>query len=93
MISSVVSHFINNLQLDIYNNKWLIPESKVSIRLNDTASNSIGYASFQPHNYMPTDKYVLSINKFTTLPSTIKHSNIIKSKEKVLFIHYTPELL
>ena len=67
--------------------------------MNDTTSNSINCATFQPHNYIPTDKDVLNYSsrdmtgteKSMTLPFTISKSNTIKENEKVLFIKYTTE--
>ena len=81
----------------MYNNKLFGPESKVSIRLNYTPINIINYADFQYHDGIPTAKgifkdfssYMPIISKYTTLPSTFNHSNIIESKDKWLFIHYT----
>ena len=71
---------------------------KVSIRLNDTPSNSFKYETFKPYKYTPTAKSLFrslsrdmtSINKSTTLPFTINHSNIKKCKDKVLPIQYNP---
>ena len=82
----------------MHNNKFFGPEFKVFIRFNDTCSNIINRAAFQPHKDMATDKYVFkdlscdmpSIKKSTTPPLIIYQSNVIKQKEKVLFICYTP---
>ena len=80
----------------MYNDKFFVPAAKVSIRLNDTISNSINCAAFQPHNDMPTAKYsskdfsldMPSIEKSTTPPFAIINSNIAKSKDKLFFIQY-----
>ena len=82
----------------MHNNKLFRPESNGSIIFNDTPSNSIDCAAFQPQNYMSTAKTLFNyssfdmtrIEKSTTLPSTINTSNTSKSKYKVLFIHYIP---
>ena len=70
----------------MYNDKLFVPASIFSIMLNYTPSNSINCATFKPHNDMPNTKAsfkyssidIPSIDKSTTLPSTINHSNISK---------------
>ena len=82
----MVSPLENSLQLDMYNDNLFLPAYKVSTRLNDTTSNILYCAAFQPHNDIPTDKYLFkdlsldmsSIEKSTTIPYTTNHSNIYK---------------
>ena len=62
----------------MYNYKLFVPVSKVSIRFNDTPSNSIDCAVFQPHNDMHTDK---DISKDSILDmKSIKKSTTIDNK-------------
>ena len=91
----VVSPYKNTLHIDIKDNKFFRPASKVSSILNDIPSNIIKCAAFQPHNDMPTAKDLfknLSLDmpgteKATTLPSTLNYSYIVKK----IFIQYTPD--
>ena len=95
-LSPVAPPFKNILHLNFYNNKLFVPASKFSRILNDTPSNSINCEAFKPQNDTPTAQYVFkglsldmtSIDKATTLPSTINHSNVMKSKYKASFIQY-----
>ena len=91
MFYTLVSHFKDILQIKIYNKKLFGPASKFSSRLNDTNSNSIDCAAFQPHSDVPTTENLFkdfsidmtSIDKAMKLPSTINNSKIIKPKDKV----------
>ena len=84
----VISPFKNSLQLNIDNDKFFGPKSKVSSVFNNTISYSIDCEAFQPQNDIPTAEYlfedkssnITSINKSMILPLTTKHSNTISSK-------------
>ena len=52
----MVPLFKNSLHIDMYNDKFFRPEFIVSIRLNDTPSNSTNCVAFQPQDNLSTDK-------------------------------------
>ena len=58
--SLLVSPFQNILQIDMYNNKFFRPASRVLIRLNDTPNISIDCSDFQPHNEIANPKYLFN---------------------------------
>ena len=68
----------------MYNHKIFVIASKVSRILNDNPSNCMDYLAFQTHKDMS-----YAINKYIILLLTINNSNIVKSKYKGIFIHYT----
>ena len=80
----------------MYNDKVFRSSSKVSIIFSDTPINSINCAASQTHNNMPTDKDLFnnsifdvpSIEKNTTLKSTINKINNFRFKNEAFFIQF-----